>query len=648
MKPNKAQEAEQLTIEKISKENLQLRNTIKRYSKELELKNRELEIETALERVRARAMGMHNSTELSEVAYLLFQQLKAIGVKLRWCWVSIFDEELQGIISWYADVDGTFNPIPIRQKFKDFEDTRTVFKAWQSNQSFYLHEIKGQELVKYVDELGKDPDFKKGPSYPIFKKNVTGCLYQTTAMFKHGYVGYSSFEPRNNDNLQYFCRFAKVFEQTYTRFLDLQNAEKQVREAIKQASVDRVRGEIASMRSTADLDRITPLVWDELTVLGVPFIRCGVLIVNEASTLVEAHMSDPTGRSLGVMNLPYTSNELLRKTVESWRKKKVYKEHWYKEAFIKWTQTLMDQGHIKNKEEYQGAAKPPESLHMHFVPFTQGMLYVGGENQLVDEQIELVHTLADTFAIAYARYADFAQMEKAKQSVETTLTELKATQSQLIQSEKMASLGELTAGIAHEIKNPLNFVNNFSEVSNELIDEMNEEIEKGDLEEAKAIADDIKQNLEKIKHHGKRADSIVKGMLQHSRSSSGVREPTDLNALAEEYLRLAYHGLRAKDEGFNAAMNSDFDDTIGKINIVPQDIGRAILNLITNAFYAVNESNKLNQKDYEPTVTVTTKRTGNSLGARGQTGRNNDIRQGQWQWHSSKDIGQDLPTLLHY
>jgi len=186
--------------------------------------------------------------------------------------------------------------------------------------------------------------------------------------------------------------------------------------------------------------------------------------------------------------------------------------------------------------------------------------------------------------------------------------DLKITQSQLIQSEKMASLGELTAGIAHEIQNPLNFVNNFSEVNKELIDEMNEELDKGDLEEAKAISLDIKQNLEKINHHGKRADAIVKGMLQHSRSSSGKKEFTDINALADEYLRLAYHGLRAKDKSFNATMETDLDVSIGKINIVPQDMGRVILNLITNAFYAVNEKKQKNV-NYKPIVSVSTKKT---------------------------------------
>ena len=197
--------------------------------------------------------------------------------------------------------------------------------------------------------------------------------------------------------------------------------------------------------------------------------------------------------------------------------------------------------------------------------------------------------------------------------IEKAYNQLKSTQSQLIQSEKMASLGELTAGIAHEIQNPLNFVNNFSEVSNELVDEMNEELDKGDLEEAKAISLDIKQNLEKINHHGKRADAIVKGMLQHSRSNSGEKEATDINALADEYLRLAYHGLRAKDKSFNAELKTDFDETIGKVSVIPQDIGRVILNLITNAFYAVNEKRKGVSENYQPAVTVTTKKSNNSL-----------------------------------
>ena len=205
------------------------------------------------------------------------------------------------------------------------------------------------------------------------------------------------------------------------------------------------------------------------------------------------------------------------------------------------------------------------------------------------------------------------ELQKKKELIEQTLGDLKATQSLLIQSEKMASLGELTAGIAHEIQNPLNFVNNFSEVSNELIDEMKDELATGHQQQAIELANNIKQNLEKIAHHGKRADAIVKGMLQHSRSSTGQNEPTDINALCDEYLRLAYHGLRAKDKSFNATMKTDFDETIGRINIIPQDIGRVILNLITNAFYVVDEKKKQNTDGYEPTVSISTKEVNNTV-----------------------------------
>ena len=221
------------------------------------------------------------------------------------------------------------------------------------------------------------------------------------------------------------------------------------------------------------------------------------------------------------------------------------------------------------------------------------------------------------------------EIEIQKKNVEGTLSELKSTQAQLIQSEKMASLGELTAGIAHEIQNPLNFVNNFSEVNAELIEELKEERKKEQgLRNEKLeneILNDIEENEKKINYHGKRADAIVKGMLQHSRSSAGVKEPTDINALADEYLRLAFHGLRAKDKNFNATLKTDFDETIGKINIIPQDIGRVLLNLYTNAFYAVNEKQKQLAKDlsgfknltglgsYEPTINVSTKKSGNQI-----------------------------------
>ncbi|WP_439558578.1 sensor histidine kinase [Dyadobacter sp.] len=215
------------------------------------------------------------------------------------------------------------------------------------------------------------------------------------------------------------------------------------------------------------------------------------------------------------------------------------------------------------------------------------------------------------------------ELTMQKEELQKTIEELKSTQNQLIQSEKMASLGELTAGIAHEIQNPLNFVNNFSEVSVELCTELEEEIDKSQLADAdkdyiKEIIADLSQNQQKITHHGKRADSIVKGMLQHSRLSSGEKEPVEINALADEYMRLAYHGLRAKDKEFNAALVTDFDGTIGKVNVLPQDLGRVFLNLFTNAFYAVAEKKrKLAAEglgsDYKPEVKISTKKFANKL-----------------------------------
>ena len=223
------------------------------------------------------------------------------------------------------------------------------------------------------------------------------------------------------------------------------------------------------------------------------------------------------------------------------------------------------------------------------------------KNAYSDYQLYMLRNIAIYATIALENADSFKKLNQ-------TVDSLKKTQTQLIQSEKMASLGELTAGIAHEIQNPLNFVNNFSEVNAELIDELEQEVGRGNLEEIRSLAKNIKENEQKIIHHGKRADAIVKGMLQHSRSSSGQKELADINTLADEYLRLAYHGLRAKDKSFNASFKTNLDNSIDKVSIIPQDIGRVLVNLINNAFYAVGEKRKQTSNGYEPIVTVTTKK----------------------------------------
>ena len=580
-----------------------------------EAQAREAQIEAALERVRSRTMAMQHSNELAEAANVLFQQVQVLKLPVLSCGYNIWQKGESVCTGWMSDLSGS-----IQQPFNiPLTESPTFIRFYQSKQmgeQFYSEDLQGEELADHYRYMLTLPGFirivegfeKAGFALPSYQVN-------NVVNFLHGNLVFITYEPVPEAH-DIFRRFGKVFEQTYTRFLDLQKAEAQAQEAIKRASVDRVRAEIASMRTTSDLERITPLVWNELTTVGVPFIRCGVFIMDEEQEKVHTFLSTPDGKAIATLHVPFDFNlPLIANGVEHWRQKKVYQEHWNAATFIEsWTalSALAETSTTSPQNEH-----PPENLYLQLLPFLQGMLYVGGEVPLTEDELQLSQNLADAFSTAYARYEDFNKLEAAKKQVDSALNELQATQKQLVQSEKMASLGELTAGIAHEIQNPLNFVNNFSEVNKEMLDELKAERlkPKGERDEAveEDLINDLIDNEEKINHHGKRADAIVKGMLQHSRSSTGVKEPTDINALADEYLRLSYHGLRAKDKSFNAEMKTDFDPTIGKINIIPQDIGRVLLNLYNNAFYAVNQQKSKNLNSYQPTVSVTTKKSGNSV-----------------------------------
>ncbi|HUR66291.1 MAG TPA: tetratricopeptide repeat protein [Chitinophagaceae bacterium] len=570
-----------------------------------EAQTREAQIEASLERVRGKAMSMHSSKDLSDTVAIFFKELKVLGITPLRCGVGELDEAEQTstLSATTAQQQGDSYEMIGKLKLAGHPVLENIFDHWK-RQEEYFPVLTGKDLTHYYQVMRPQVNF---PEYPANVVHYGNYFY-----FKEGLVFAWTEKELSEEELHIFRKFTSVISLTYRRYIELQKSEANALEAVKQASLDRIRADIASMRTIEDLERITPLIWNEFTVLGVSFIRCGVFIMDEEQQLIHTFLSTPDGKAIGAFHLPYTTPGNIQKVLSHWRNKRKYIDHWQADSFTAFADILMKQGTITSPEQYMSGI-PENGFHLHFLPFIQGMLYVGNLDQLGEEEIDLIQSVANAFSTAYARYEDFNKLEAAKKQVDNTLSHLKEAQAQLVQSEKMASLGELTAGIAHEIQNPLNFVNNFSEVSNELLDEMVEEMRKGNFNEAQALVHDVKQNLEKINHHGKRADGIVKGMLQHSRSSSGQKELTDINALADEYLRLAYHGLRAKDKTFNAKFEIALDPLLHKITVVPQDIGRVILNLFTNAFYVVAQRKKKGETGYEPTVYVSTKNHSDKL-----------------------------------
>lgn len=563
---------------------------------------REAQIEASLERVRASAMAMRSSNDVGNATGVLFNELDKLGVSLLRCGLMIINRKEKTMQVWRANTsaDGTIGQVTGIVSMSIHPMLEAAYDAWIRKETMLCYDLSGEDIISYYTALSSHaPQFTQNVST---EKQTSCCFF-----FKEGAIFTFTKDRPPADICSVLERFAAVFSLTYRRYEDLKTAEALAREAVKQASLDRVRAEIASMRTTDDLEKITPLIWDELTVLGVRFIRCGVFIMDDLKQLSHTYLSTPDGKAVAAFDLPYSTPGNIADIVSEWRNKRFYIEYWDQEAYTAFAGKLVEQGVYTSPDQYLSKL-PGGGFYLHFAPFLQGMLYVGNTTKLGEQEIQLIQALADAFSTAYARYDDFNRLEAAKKQVDKTLLDLKQAQQQLIQAEKLASLGQLTAGIAHEIQNPLNFINNFSEVNAELIAEMKEEISKGKLEEAQVIADHLRENEEKINEHGKRADAIVKGMLQHARSRKGERELTNINGLCEEYLRLSYHGLRAKDKTFNAELVTDLDKGIERISVVPQEIGSVLLNLFNNALYAVNEKRHKLTGPFEPSVKVTTRK----------------------------------------
>jgi signal transduction histidine kinase len=389
------------------------------------------------------------------------------------------------------------------------------------------------------------------------------------------------------------------------------------REVLIEEALEKVRVSTLAMRRSEQLPETAEVLFKQFGLLGEIPDRMSIGIIDEETRMVKLWVTDQHGNQLNhVFYFSLAEPTSIAKIYKAWRQRQESivvdltgseLETWLQ--FVKQVARLpIDESQIHGRRVQQAAF------------FSQGFLLITTHEPITPDMMQLLVRFARVYDMIYTRFLDLQMAEErakesyeAKQRIEAALNELRATQAQLIQSEKMASLGELTAGIAHEIQNPLNFVNNFSEVNEELIAEIKQAIEKGNSAEAQLLADAIGENEKKINTHGRRADAIVKIMMQHSKRSTGRKTSTDINALAEEFLQLAYNGIRARDSSFQANLNYDFDPAAGKIDIYPQDLGMVFLNLFNNAFYAMSEKKNEGIEGYEPVIAVSTKKKRNTL-----------------------------------
>ena len=546
--------------------------------KELAAKNREVEIEKAFEKVRECAMTMRHSSDLQEVVNLVAQELNNMNLDITGVFMVINNDEIDKQFTFWGST-GVAETYMKRAAipFLDRPIYRVLAEGTTKGESFFVEEYTREEKIEFFEHLFKYPPYNS--STPEWKEQVLAreggytrsvSVSHYTSIFVVNHFG-RKLSDEDNEILK---RFGKVFEQSYTRFLDLQKAEARAFEAIKQASVDRVRGEIASMRTSEDLNRITPIIWRELKTLEVPFIRCGVYIVDETKEKVQAYLTTPNGKSLGVLNLSPDANEHIINIVEHWKKNQVYKEHWNKEEFINWTKSMIEIGQVQNVETYQGSSTPPESLNLHFVPFAQGMLYVGSVSPLTEEKLEVVKTLAEAFAIAYARYEDFKNIEEAKSKTEKTLKELKIAQERLQELDQLKS--RFFANISHEFRTPLTLVlGEIDSVMSENIDVK----EKGKLQVANRNA--------------RRLLGLINQLLDLSKLEAGSMELNAEQHNIVSFLKSLFYSFESLSESQKITLK--FESECENIPVVfdPDKMEKIFYNLISNAFKFVSSNGEI-------------------------------------------------------
>jgi signal transduction histidine kinase len=620
-----------MTGEKYTDENL---NVVRRfvdlfgfaYTRFLDLKKaeaqaREAKIETALEKVRSRTMGMQRSDELQEVANVLFLELQSLGIPSWSCGYNILSPDKKVSTNFMSN-EGTIQKpfdLPLTEEASLIE----FYRFLQSEESFFTQELDGKALESHYNFMKSLPELT-----PIFEgikqAGIALPSYQINHLckFTHGYLLFITYE-QVPDAHDIFKRFTKVFDQTYTRFLDIKKAEAQARESQVELSLERIRSQVTAMQESSGLLDIVVNMRREFVGLGHEAHYFWYM--RWLPEKYEKAMTSGDGTRIGmVMSLPRHIHGDV-KLVADWEKSDeptvVFAMD--EETAVDYVHKMITLGDFKQVDPQ--APTLDDIRHLGGLTFIMartthgeiGFSLPGEVNHPPKDAVNTLARFAGVFDLAYKRFDDLKTAEKdlieikaAKQKAEEALTELKATQEQLIQQEKLASLGQLTAGIAHEIKNPLNFVNNFSDVSLEMIEEALEELGKTSQDdhtaETAAILADIKSNLRKIHEHGSRADGIVKSMLLHSRGGEGKMVPTPLNPLIKEYVNLSFHGMRAGKNPINVDIQFELDDSFGKIALIEEDFSRVLLNLCNNAFDAMREKTKTDP-DYKPILRISTK-----------------------------------------
>ncbi len=611
-------------------QNILLRFTIefeRAYTRFLDLKKaeeqaREAQIELALERIRSKVTAMQESIELLDIVVTMRTEFVSLGHEAHYFWYMRYHSETYE--KAMTSGDGTRIGMVMSLPRHIHGDIKLIADWEKSDEPTVVFAMDVETAVDYVNKMITLGDFKQvDPNAPTLDdiRHIGGLTF-VMARTTHGEIGFSlpgTVPNPPQEDLDTLVRFAGVFDLAYRRFEDLKSAEHQHKEAQMELALERVRARALAMQQPEELKEVADVLRNEMGKLGIEELEtCSIYINDESAEKAECWyaIKDVRESEKTLVNDYFALN-----LKETWVGKKMLKFYQSQDTQV----SIVMKGNpriewIRYCEErsvplrgYYGEVIPDRIYHLY--KFSHGAIGVATPDNISDENWGLLKRAASVFSLAYSRFKDLTQartdlqrLKEEKKRAEDALSNLKSTQDQLVHAEKMASLGELTAGIAHEIQNPLNFVNNFSEVNTELIEELKDELKSGKLEELIAIIDDIAGNEEKIKHHGKRAEAIVKGMLQHSRTTATEKELTDINELADEFLRLAYHGLRAKDKSFNADFKLELDEALPRINVIPADIGRVLLNLINNAFYAVSEASAKKGSDYKPNVTVSTKK----------------------------------------